>query len=127
MQLILAGVFHIDVPPGNIALADVQALAGKPQVAKLIPLSLGDSFRGFPASSAPRPTTCALPRQLAQGRLWSASMEAVLGAEAARPPAWPRRAASSATTAWAAAATRTATRLTASPACWRPAAACWTG
>ena len=27
MQLILAGVFHIDVPPGNIPLADVQELA----------------------------------------------------------------------------------------------------
>ena len=26
MQLILAGVFHLDVPPGNIALDDVQAL-----------------------------------------------------------------------------------------------------
>jgi len=57
MQLILAGVFHIDVPPGNIPLADVQELARQPQVAKLIPLSLGDSFRGF-ASSARTPTTC---------------------------------------------------------------------
>ena len=47
MQLILAGVFHIDVPPGNIPLAEVQELARQPQVAKLIPLSLGDSFRGF--------------------------------------------------------------------------------
>src|SRR5689334_23994987 len=47
MQLILAGVFHIDVPPGNIRLDDVQELAKKPQVKQLIPLSLGDSFRGF--------------------------------------------------------------------------------
>jgi putative ABC transport system permease protein len=44
LQLILAGVFHIDVPPGNIPLAEVQALAKHPQVAQLIPLSLGDSF-----------------------------------------------------------------------------------
>jgi len=47
MQLILAGVFHIDVPPGNISLADVEALRRQPQVAQLIPLSLGDSYRGF--------------------------------------------------------------------------------
>ena len=30
MQLILAGVFHIDVPPGNISLAVVQALQKTP-------------------------------------------------------------------------------------------------
>ena len=30
MQLILAGVFHIDVPPGNIPLDDVQALQQQP-------------------------------------------------------------------------------------------------
>ena len=34
LQLILAGVFHIDVPPGNIPLADVKALAQHPQVAQ---------------------------------------------------------------------------------------------
>src|SRR5689334_24683059 len=47
MQLILAGVFHIEVPPGNIALKDALALRTNPLVAKLIPLSLGDSFRGY--------------------------------------------------------------------------------
>ena len=47
LQLILAGVFHIDVPPGNIPLAAVQELAANPQVAQLIPLSLGDTLRGF--------------------------------------------------------------------------------
>eukprot|EP01136_Pigoraptor_vietnamica_P014012 Opistho-1_new@55680 len=46
LQLILAGVFHLDVPSGNIALADVKALQAHPQVAELIPLSLGDSWRG---------------------------------------------------------------------------------
>src|SRR5688572_13458992 len=35
MQLILAGVFHIDVPPGNIPLDAVRALQKNPQVAKL--------------------------------------------------------------------------------------------
>ena len=47
MQLILAGVFHIDVPPGNIPLAGVRQLEQHPQVAQVIPLSLGDSHRGF--------------------------------------------------------------------------------
>ena len=47
LQLILAGIYHLDVPPGNIALADVQALAQHPQVAQLVPLSLGDNLGGY--------------------------------------------------------------------------------
>ena len=47
LQLILAGVFHIDTPTGNIPLEAVQELERNPQVAKLIPISLGDTFRGF--------------------------------------------------------------------------------
>ena len=84
MQLILAGVFHIDVPPGNIPLAAVQALQKNPQVAKLIPLSLGDTFRGFRIVG----TTPAYPEHyaatLAQGVLWTAPMQAVVGAQVAQ-------------------------------------------
>ena len=47
LQLILAGVFHIDVPAGNIPLQEVQALQKNPLVAQVIPLSLGDSYQGF--------------------------------------------------------------------------------
>ncbi|WP_374756857.1 hypothetical protein, partial [Raoultella terrigena] len=47
LQLILAGVFHIDVPPGNIALEDFEALRRNPLVAQAIPISLGDSFAGY--------------------------------------------------------------------------------
>ena len=67
MQLILAGVFHIDVPPGNIPLADVQALAKHPQVAQLIPLSLGDSFRGFRIVGTTPAYIAHYQAQLAQG------------------------------------------------------------
>jgi len=84
MQLILAGVFHLDVPPGNIALDEVQALQQHPQVAQLIPLSLGDNLQGFRIVG----TTVAYPQhyaaQLQQGAWWAAPMEAVLGAQVAR-------------------------------------------
>jgi putative ABC transport system permease protein len=84
MQLILAGVFHIDVPPGNIPLADVQELARQPQVAKLIPLSLGDSFRGFRIVGTTPDYLSHYRMSLAQGQPWSRSMEAVLGAQVAQ-------------------------------------------
>ncbi len=83
MQLILAGVFHIDVPPGNIALAEVQALAKHPQVAQLIPLSLGDSFRGFRIVGTTPAYVSHYGATLAQGTLWNAPMQAVLGAQVA--------------------------------------------
>ena len=84
MQLILAGVFHIDVPPGNIPLAAVNELASNPQVAQLIPLSLGDSYKGFrivgttPAYAAHYNTT------LAQGAEWTKAMQVTLGAQVAK-------------------------------------------
>jgi len=84
MQLILAGVFHIDVPPGNIKLADLQALAAKPQVAQVIPLSLGDSFRGFRIVGTTPDYVRHYKLQLQQGRMWSAPMESVLGAQVAQ-------------------------------------------
>jgi len=47
LQLILSGVLHLDVPTGNVPLQAVQALEQHPLVASVIPISLGDSFRGF--------------------------------------------------------------------------------
>jgi putative ABC transport system permease protein len=84
MQLILAGVFHIDVPPGNIPLAEVQELAQRPQVAKLIPLSLGDSFRGFRIVGTTPEYLSHYRMSFAQGQPWSRTMEAVLGAQVAQ-------------------------------------------
>ena len=84
LQLILAGVFHIDVAPGNIKLIDLQALAKRPHVAQVIPLSLGDSYRGYRIVG----TTAAYPAHygvgVAQGRAWIKPMEAVAGAGVAQ-------------------------------------------
>jgi putative ABC transport system permease protein len=84
MQLILAGVFHIDVPPGNIRLAEVQELARQPQVAKLIPLSLGDAFRGYRIVGTTADYPVHYRMTLAQGQTWVQPMEAVLGAQVAQ-------------------------------------------
>ena len=84
MQLILAGVFHIDAPPGNIPLDEVQELAKLPQVAKLIPLSLGDSFRGYRIVGTTADYLSHYRMSFAQGQAWSRSMEAVLGAQVAQ-------------------------------------------
>ena len=47
IQLMLAGIFHLDVPTGNISLKSAQELAKDPLIRRVIPLSIADSFRGF--------------------------------------------------------------------------------
>lgn len=84
MQLILSGVFHIDVPPGNVPLAEVQALSRHPMVAQVIPMSLGDSFRGFRIAGTTPDFLALYGLRVAQGQPWRQPMEAVLGASAAR-------------------------------------------
>lgn len=88
LQLILAGVYHLDVPPGNVALADVEALARHPQVAQVIPLSLGDSVAGFRIVGTTPDYVQHHAAILSAGRLWQAPLEAVLGAEVARSTGW---------------------------------------
>ena len=84
MQLILTGVFHIDAPTGNIPLAEVQALQTDPRVAQLIPLSLGDSFRGFRIVGTSLDYLAHYGVSLAQGTAWGGAMQAMVGADVAQ-------------------------------------------
>jgi putative ABC transport system permease protein len=83
MQLILAGVFHIDVPTGNVPLQAVQELEKNPQVAKLIPISLGDTFRGFRIVGTTPAYADHYGANLAQGTMWTRPMQVVVGAQVA--------------------------------------------
>jgi putative ABC transport system permease protein len=84
MQLILSGVFHLDVPTGNVPLAAIQALQTHPQVAQLIPISLGDSFRGFRIVGTTLDYVKHYDAQLASGVLWAEPLQAVLGSQVAQ-------------------------------------------
>ena len=84
LQLVLSAVYHLDAPTGNIPLEQAKRIANMPQVGQAIPLSYGDSYRGFrmlgttPAYLERFDGTCA------EGRVFTASMEAVLGAGVAK-------------------------------------------
>lgn len=84
LQLILSGVFHIDVPTGNIPLGEVETLRQHPLVEQVIPLSLGDSYQGFRIVGTSADYVSHYGATLAQGQLWQLPMDAVLGARAAR-------------------------------------------
>jgi putative ABC transport system permease protein len=84
MQLILSGVLHLDVPPGNVPLAAVEGLKKNPLVAEVIPISLGDNFQGYRIVGTTTAYIAHYQAKLSQGRLWDAPMQVVLGATVAR-------------------------------------------
>jgi putative ABC transport system permease protein len=84
MQLILSGVLHLDVPPGNVPLAAVNALKKNPLVAEIIPISLGDNLQGYRIVGTSPAYLKHYQATLAQGHVWDAPMQVVLGATVAR-------------------------------------------
>ena len=86
MQLILSGVFHIDVPPGNVPLKAVRGLEQHPMVESVIPISLGDNLRGFRIVGTSHAYVSHYEAKLADGKLWDSGtpMQAVVGATAAK-------------------------------------------
>lgn len=90
MQLLLYSVFRIGSASNNISWKSAQALAAHPAVAWTVPISLGDSHRGFPvvATSMDYFRHFAYgdrqPLVLAAGEPFQATYDAVLGAEVAR-------------------------------------------
>ena len=84
MQLILSGVFQLDVPTGNISLKALTALSANPLLASVIPISLGDNLGGFRIVGTSHAYLSHYGATLAQGRVWDAPMQVVLGASVAR-------------------------------------------
>jgi putative ABC transport system permease protein len=90
VQLLLYAVFRIGNPTNNVSWKSLQAVAAHPQVAWVVPLSLGDSHRGFRVLGTDR-TYFARYRygrgralEFSAGRPVADLFEAVVGAEVAR-------------------------------------------
>jgi putative ABC transport system permease protein len=83
MQIILSSIYHLDVPTGNIAYRQAHEIAKHRAVKSVIPLALGDSYRGFRIAGTTHAYPAHYEAQTAAGRLWEKPMEAVLGAEVA--------------------------------------------
>ena len=83
MQLMLAGIYHLDAPTGNIPLSSVAVLAKNRMVKQAIPLALGDSWKSYRIVGAGKAYVDLYGAELREGRLHQKPMEAVLGAEVA--------------------------------------------
>jgi putative ABC transport system permease protein len=84
LQLILSSIYQVDVPTGNIPLETVETLRGDPTVAQVIPLAMGDSFRGFRIVGSETSYIDHFGGRPAAGRLPQARYDAAIGAEVAR-------------------------------------------
>ncbi len=83
LQLVLAGVYHADVPPGNIPIAAIAMLRAHPLVAQVIPMALGDSFHGFRIVGTEPELLAHYGGELRVGQTWQQPLEAVFGSSVA--------------------------------------------
>ena len=84
MQLMLAGIYHLDAPTGNIPLSAAQALGKNRFIKKAMPLALGDSWKTYRIVGAEKAYAEHYGAELRDGRFYEKPMEAVLGAEVAQ-------------------------------------------
>jgi len=84
LQVILSAIYHLDIPTGNIALAQAKEIAKHRMVKKTIPLALGDSYRSFRIVGTNHDYVAHYGGKLAAGRLWEKPMEVVIGADVAQ-------------------------------------------
>ena len=83
LQLILSSIYQIDMPTGNISLADAKKLKSHPMIKTMVPLALGDALRGFRIVGTEHSYLKLYEAKLAQGELWMKPLDAVLGATVA--------------------------------------------
>lgn len=84
LQLILSTVFHVDIPTGNIPMAEAQTIISLPQVRRAIPLALGDSYKTFRIIGTEAQYLDLYDAKIASGKIWEKPLEASIGAEVAK-------------------------------------------
>lgn len=86
LQMILCNMYHVDDPTGNVKIKDVKPfLSGKnPLIDKAIPLSLGDSYKGFRIVGTTQDYLGLYDVKTAQGKIWKENFEANIGADVAK-------------------------------------------
>ncbi|MDE0470381.1 MAG: ABC transporter permease [Ekhidna sp.] len=80
LQIILASIFHIDYPTGNISLRDAENLTKNRLIASAIPLALGDSYKGYRIVGTTQKYPELYDVSLKEGKWFEKEMSAVVGA-----------------------------------------------
>ena len=87
LQLVLAGVYHADIPPGNIPLERVKPWLQHPLIEDATPLALGDTYQGYRIVGSEKKYIDIYGGILDSGQLWAAPMQIVVGSAVAESTA----------------------------------------
>lgn len=82
LQLILSNMYHIDNPTGNISIKEAKPFLrpGHPFIKKAVPLSLGDSHKGYRIVGTDTSILSLYKAKIKEGKVWSQVMESTVGA-----------------------------------------------
>jgi putative ABC transport system permease protein len=84
LQLVLSTIYHIDIPTGNIDLGMANKIKKHSQIKQVIPISLGDSYKGFRIVGTNPSYIKHFRVSFLEGEIWQKSMEAIIGYEVAK-------------------------------------------
>ncbi|SOD88504.1 ABC transporter permease [Spirosoma fluviale] len=79
LQLILASIYQIDSPTGNIPLDEAERLTRNPMIKTAIPLSMGDNYQSFRIVGTNKKYLDHFGATVAQGKLFDKALETVIG------------------------------------------------
>lgn len=85
LQLVLSSIYHLDAPTGNINIGEAKAFLRPehPLINRAIPLSLGDSYRGYRIVGTTRNIIEHYQAEIGTGDLWEAPLEVTIGSRVA--------------------------------------------
>jgi putative ABC transport system permease protein len=85
LQLILSSLYHLDAPTGNMPISESKAFLNPkhPVFKKVIPLSLGDSHKGYRIIGTDASFVDLYESKPVEGKLFAKTMEVVVGATVA--------------------------------------------
>ncbi len=84
LQMILANVFHLDSPTGNIPISEARELEKNPLIKLSIPLAYGDNYNGHRIVGTTPDYITHYKGKIFQGRIFSSPMEVVIGGDVAQ-------------------------------------------
>lgn len=83
LQVILSTLYHVDTPTGNIPGTAIAVLEKDPTVKSVVPIAIGDRFRSYRVVGTRSDYLRLYGAELAQGKVFEADDEAVIGAQVA--------------------------------------------
>ncbi|MFC3813146.1 ABC transporter permease [Lacihabitans lacunae] len=84
LQVILAGIYQIDSPTGNIPLDETMAIGRNPLIKEILPLSMGDNFKGLRITGCSPKYLNHFNAEFDNGHIFKDQLDVVLGASSAQ-------------------------------------------